>query len=1231
MSNTSMEEVNIEKIEGKETVKKPVIEAIIEPEVLNTDNINKVSKPTAKQQVQEYLKDVEQRKKKAVDFRDILNPEQDYFFATPAREDRKYIYTPEVFKTPILASSNITTYSCLDSEYQLYESLLNSLEKLTDPNYIKKGDYVSIFEMMKEKIKCVHSELDLLEIIKYPSFYKSLLRKNEKIIFDEDKSKKDYKISSPITISLQIKNALSDEQGSIFLNPDIAEYRDQIIEYWRKENVSYKKPINYPVAKKGFVLLDELATKGVNSSIERFKDSEKFNAASKGLKTHTITLITYFGIVDILKAFTCEKLLTDVQELIRQEHLVHDKRLKEVNFTYKNGENYTTDEKIYNSGTNLKWIITHNGQRYKVKLEIIDLTALHGQISLNELFINCGIENEYKKSLDAYKSCMFEALLLEPKLYHEYALGDIRLFEAGSSYNFNLKKLYISLGIGEYFKETNFTIGSTVQRIIEAKFCKYMNISPARYLLMSGKEKEALFAHYTYLGSPKCLQQYSPYEIKNAHLFNGNTRGYNRILLSKADGGRAHCYRLLHSLTSKEKALCDIDISGAYTSKMSNQFYYVGDPIIDIRPTQDRITLRKHIAIYKDELGIDNYYMRVEGELKYEQDLIVSFIDAGKDVHKHIEVDSDKNRTVKVKHDLENTKNKILTKVIEDGAITPDILDLILNELSVRQKNDFLDNLYVKAFMYYAPSMELSSPEEYAEKLNAHLEGKIDCTYKKQLKYQDREKLKPFHHYIKIPYGEYLVDPIRTYRAKYKKEGNTAYDKMYKLIGNTVYGDNICKHFDTSNIIFANNITAGVRCGIWYAEKALNFVQSITDGGIFNPNRVPHPINNKFDTTSFVRAYNKTARELRHYKKCEFKPITRSKEPITFNKEKQQWLVDGQYYDEKGFKNIVAELSLEHIQKCFSKNKLVNAPTKHLDIKNIDFQLDNLEPKYTNKKGTFSFEVKDFISKASFSGQTNYTYTSWKGETKTKNRSYETRKNEDGTLAKPHTAFFLDKKGYLYLDEEFYKYTSPSEMFLNAIANDPEKVPLLPPFVISTIIKTKDWQQSFNKTYRYSNLNSGDTSHKIALRPLFEISAFKFQTIEQYTSWQKAHDKLKNKYGLTFELFFMNEDGTCNYKKMNDEIDKMIISGVQLPLKRLDPFNNMHHRIKNSLDVYLESIKQAKRWHRLSIVGFHKYAYEYHNEKDYLESIVFENELDYYNTNKYSSINEFKHHEEETA
>lgn len=1210
MSNTPIETI-VSTVAAKETIKP-----------INNDNSTDTNN-----HIDKYLENTpEVEKRKELDLRAILNPKQNYFFATPKKVERKLFYEPEVFNMPIIEGDNITTYTCLDTEYQFKESLVNSLEKMVTPDFKKAGDYISLFNSMKSEVKEVHEKLELSELLKYPSYHKSFLTSEEGIKFDKVKSNQDYKMSSPITLTIQIKNAMSEEKGHILINPKIEEYRQQIIEYWKETNTKYKEPIKYPLAKKPFALLDELELKGVTSSIERYNDYEVYKQETNKLPTHTITLITYFGVVDILKSFTCPQLQEDVKQLVREEKLTHDKRLKESNFKYKEGKSYTSNIKIYNSGSRLNWVITHNGIKYKVKINVIDLTALHGLTNLNELFINCGIENEYKKSLDNYKSCMFEALMLEPVLYHEYGLGDIRLFEAGKSYNYNLKSLYESLGLIDYFKETSLTVGSTVKDITQSFIFKKMNVSAAVRDLMTEKQMQEFFAHHTLLASPKYLQQYSPYDETNAHLFNANTYCYNRVLLSKTDGGRAYCNRILHSLKSENNSLCDIDISGAYTAKMSNQDFYIGTPVIDIRPAQNRISLRKHIKIFKKELGNDNYYMRVEGVLKYEQDLIVSFMDIGKGLKKHCVENDEGDIELNVKHNLENTKNKILTKEVEDGAITPDILDLILNELSARQRNDFLDNLYVKAFIYYPPSMKLSSPEEYTKKLNSHLIGAIDCTYKKELNHQDREILNPFHHYIKIPYSEY-IDVIRAHRAKYKKAGNEAFNKMFKLVGNTVYGINVSKFFDTSNIIFANNITAGVRCCIWYAEKALNFVQTITDGGIFDLNKVPHPINKRFDTTAFVRAYQSSSRQLDRNDKFVLKPITRTKEPIIFNKEKQQWLVDEEYYDEEGFKNIVAELALEHIQKYFPRNRLMNAPTKHLSTKNVNINSKDINPEYEIKKGNFTWEVKDFISKVSFSGQTNYSYTSWKGEVKTKNRSYETKKNDDGTLMKPHTAFFLNKEGYLYLDEEFYKYISPSEMVLKAIELNPEAVPLLPPFALSTIIKTKDWLQSWEKTYKYSNLNFGDTSYKIVIKPLFEISAFKFQTNEQYVSWQKAHDKLKNKYGLTFELFFMNEGGTCNVKLMTETIDNMISGGCIAPIKILDPHNHLNRRMENTLKVYMECIKQAKRYHRNSVVGLHKYLYEHHNQKDYLENIVFEHEVDYYDTNKYSNIREFMHHD----
>jgi len=1171
------------------------------------------------------------------DLRLILNPEQNYFYKDTKETSNRIIQEEAVFDAKISRSDNVATMSVIDTEYQDYVGVEASIAKISeDKNFVDRGSYVNLFNNLRADLEETHS-INILHFIRSPSFYKHLIIKDGMGDIDYDlvldAIGNDLKLSSSFLISAQIKNALSNENGQIFLSPEANYIREQYRQSYPDSGKVFRE---YPVMSSGCVLLDELASKGVKSNIERFDDYDLYKEKSHGLKIHKINFVTFYGIADILKVFPDRELQEDVKNLIKRGKLTHDKRLKSVDYV----EEPNSDIRRYTGGAILPWIITHNGISYKVKLGIIDLTAMHGITSLNDLYINTGIENGYKKSLDTYKSRMIEALLFEPELYHEYALGDIRLYEALLAYNEKLREMYRILGIESYFKELKLTIGGTVYGIVESKMFQLTGISAVERDKMNKEELEAFYADHTLLGSPKYLQEYSLEH--NLTLFNGNTKSYNRYLLSKCDGGRCYCNIPSLPKFSKDYTLCDIDISGAYTSIMSNLSCHVGSPCIRIFPRHDCITLREFIKKYRKELGDDNYYMRVEGKLKYEQDLIVSFMDSSKGVKwfKHQRKnDSGEDEVYKsLKHDLESTKNKILTREIEDGAITPQILEVILKEFSPRQRDDFLDNIMVKAFIFYPPSMELSGPEEYRQKLAEHEAGIINGTYEFDEKYSDREIMRPFNYFFKVDYGTYLIDIIRTSRSIYRKKKIKSLDSLFKLIGNTSYGVNVSKCFAMSNIVFANNITGAVRCCIYYAEKALNLIQTITDGGIFDVNKVPHPVYKKLDSLAFVRAYQRSNRELTNADKWTLKPISRNKKPIVYNEETKLWLVDDEYYDEEGYKKIIAKLALEHIQECFPSNDLMNKVVRQLKTDEEGFVItkeDGTTPEYTTRKGNFSFEVKDFLREASFTGQSNYNYVNYKGESKTINRSYETKKDSDGYLLKAHTAFFLDKEGLLVLDENFYKKLSPSEMVFEALKKDPSKVPLIPPFAISIIIKTKDWVQSYNKTYKYTNLNSGDTSYKIVIKQLFEISRFKFRTNKQYSSWQKATDRLKNKYGLTFELFFINDDGTCNVQVMNDTIDHMITQGVidplkgdkELGIKGFDIHRNLSRSMKSSTIRYLDIIKQARRYQRLMLVGKTQFIMEYGKMRDKNQAAVInEDEIDY-DTNKYSQVYEYAHHE----
>ena len=67
-------------------------------------------------------------------------------------------------------------------------------------------------------------------------------------------------------------------------------------------------------------------------------------------------------------------------------------------------------------------------------------------------------------------------------------------------------------------------------------------------------------------------------------------------------------------------------------------------------------------------------------------------------------------------------------------------------------------------------------------------------------------------------------------------------------------------------------------------------------------------------------------------------------------------------------------------------------------------------------------------------------------------------------------------------------------------------------------------------------------------------------------------EKLKEKTGQSLEVFFLNNDGTLNYRKMVETIDRMIAEEILSPLKHLDPKEHRNrkgnHPAKNTLDDF---------------------------------------------------------------
>jgi hypothetical protein len=105
---------------------------------------------------------------------------------------------------------------------------------------------------------------------------------------------------------------------------------------------------------------------------------------------------------------------------------------------------------------------------------------------------------------------------------------------------------------------------------------------------------------------------------------------------------------------------------------------------------------------------------------------------------------------------------------------------------------------------------------------------------------------------------------------------------------------------------------------------------------------------------------------------------------------------------------------------------------------------------------------------------------------------------------------------------------------------------------------------------------------------------------------------------------------------MNDTIDHMITQGVidplkgdkELGIKGFDIHRNLSRSMKSSTIRYLDTIKQARRYQRLMLVGKIQFIMEYGKTRDKKQgAVIYEDELDNYDTNKYSQVYEYTHHE----
>ncbi len=466
------------------------------------------------------------------------------------------------------------------------------------------------------------------------------------IEIDTEYTHHDYDLNHPSkTISTNISvqcRAIQHTTGCIYAFRDIA-------------------PIaRHKVMRNEFVALDYLVSLGHDVELS-YLDSWDTQTSIPWLQ---FDLYAFFAVAELYRVFS-GKCLEDIQRLC----LVKDSR--GIDQTRRLRTFHHAGNRYYN-WVELPWVLTLNGQCYRVRLSIYDTSAVHGIASYKDFCNNTGVTLMYKDNFtDSEKARMLEMYEKRPQDFDNYALGDLYNHDALMGNTVNFQKIYDSLGISKYYTPPRLTIGSTVSKLIEASIQNVFKVEP--------KEKDVINAFCEY-GTADIIKKKTT-----------TTAAYN----AKVDGGRCRNNRPTDTLT--KGVICDIDISGCYGEGLRAQEYPLGIPMIIDYPVRSEInayqTLRQFLKQYSHELVPGLWQARVSLKkgytLKYKQDFLISWIPP-KDISK-IPTNTDFTGTDEW-WSVDNVGVvKIFNNDIRLAVVTHDFVQWLEHIATPRQRKELLD------------------------------------------------------------------------------------------------------------------------------------------------------------------------------------------------------------------------------------------------------------------------------------------------------------------------------------------------------------------------------------------------------------------------------------------------------------------------------------------------------------------------------------------------------------
>jgi hypothetical protein len=308
-------------------------------------------------------------------------------------------------------------------------------------------------------------------------------------------------------------------------------------------------------------------------------------------------------------------------------------------------------------------------------------------------------------------------------------------------------------------------------------------------------------------------------------------------------------------------------------------------------------------------------------------------------------------------------------------------------------------------------------------------------------------------------------------------------------------------------------------------EKGLHGFQTITDGCAFDLNKVLFAKNGrKITGESTVNLY--AINDVKNYPRqplggadyIDLVPVKVGND----HKQKDEWkgclvLYQGEQstiLSTKQTQKWLDQKVAEHLRNLFPNVDVLHQPTKDV---------------YGNDRiGQFEFEAKGIYHSAAFHGTANYVLTI-ETQDKVRMRSY---------TASEHTSFELAADDLQVLRDNY----QPSNEFLAMLQDNPQRVKRSQVYLNSRILKIRDWRRNYS-SWQYSDAFPGCTVENAALLRELSLSQFTFQTHDQYKAWSKEAQNLRRRYGQSYEMFFVDDEGYLDYQLLINQVDAAIRAG----------------------------------------------------------------------------------------